>query len=208
VSFLLAEQKHKIYGDPPCHRGDVVLDCGAHVGFFTRDALNAGAGKVVAIEPSPTNFECLRRNFAEEIEAGKVVIYPKGVWHRDEEMMIEVHAGRSAQDKIVEHQAAGASSIAVPLTTIDKLVEELGLDRVDLIKMDIEGAEANALKGAKNTIAKFKPRLSISGYHREDDPAVLPEIVGTAREDYRVTPSSCMGTHEGRILISHVIFFK
>ena len=64
--------------------GDVVLDCGANVGVYTRHALEAGARLVVAIDPAPENIECLRRNFSEEIKAGRVVVYPKGVWDKDE----------------------------------------------------------------------------------------------------------------------------
>ena len=56
-------------------------DCGAHVAVT---ALKRGAKLVVAIEPAPENIECLRRNFSTEIEKGKVIIYPKGVWNKDD----------------------------------------------------------------------------------------------------------------------------
>ena len=65
----LAEQATKVYGDAEqgVHTGDVVLDCGANVGVFTREALADGARSVVSIEPAPDNVECLRRNLAAEI---------------------------------------------------------------------------------------------------------------------------------------------
>ena len=55
LPFNLAEQQRRIYGtgDQAVKRGDIVLDCGANVGVFTRVALDAGAAKVVAIEPAP-----------------------------------------------------------------------------------------------------------------------------------------------------------
>ena len=62
----------------------------------------------------------------------------------------------------------------VLLTTIDKIVEELQLERVDFIKMDIEGAERKALAGARNTLAERKPRLALAGYHLEDDQTKIP----------------------------------
>lgn len=59
-------------------------------------------------------------------------------------------------------------------TTIDQLVSEQQIDRVDFIKMDIEGAELNALKGAEAVIRKFKPTLAIALYHRVEDFYQIP----------------------------------
>ncbi|HSW48905.1 MAG TPA: hypothetical protein VLH09_01965 [Bryobacteraceae bacterium] len=71
VTAQLAEIKAKYQGfrEPAIHPGDIVLDCGANVGVFTREALKRGARLVVAIEPAPVNIECLRRNLAGEISA-------------------------------------------------------------------------------------------------------------------------------------------
>jgi FkbM family methyltransferase len=55
--------------------------------------------------------------------------------------------------------------VQVLLTTIDKIVDELHLPRVDLIKMDIEGAEVKALAGARNTLSRFHPRMSTAAEH-------------------------------------------
>jgi hypothetical protein len=79
----------------------------------------------------------------------------------------------------------------VPLTTIDKLVDELKLARVDYIKFDIEGAEPRALTGAKETLAKYKPRISIAAYHQPDHPKLIPEIIRAARSDYRMQCGPC-----------------
>ena len=69
---------------------------------------------------------------------------------------------------------------------LDDIVEQLNLSRVDLIKMDIEGSERHALRGAKRTLEQFKPRLAICTYHRPDDPAVIPAVIGEVRNDYRM----------------------
>ncbi len=74
----------------------------------------------------------------------------------------------------------------MPVTTIDDTVEALGLERVDFIKMDIEGAERQALRGARRTIARWKPSLSICAYHRPDDAEAIPAVVRNARPDYHV----------------------
>jgi FkbM family methyltransferase len=194
LPFNLAEQERRIYGhgDHFARPGDVVLDCGANVGVFTREALNAGAKLVVAIEPAPENIECLRRNFAPEVEAGRVVVYPKGVWDKDDWLHMQVDEHNSAADSFVIHpEGSHSSADRVPLTTIDKLVTELKLDRVDFIKMDIEGAETKALDGAHATLARYHPRLSISVYHEPDHPVTVPKAVREGWPGYRMECGPC-----------------
>jgi FkbM family methyltransferase len=193
LPFNLAEQEMRIYGTGPqaVGKGDIVLDCGANVGVFTREALNAGAGKVIAIEPAPENIEVLRRNFKDEIEAGRVVVYPKGVWDKDDVLTLRIDPHNSAADTLVIDRKEATDGVKVPLTTIDKLVAELKLDRVSYIKMDIEGAEPNALRGARDTIIKWKPRISISAYHQPDHPVVIPQIIRETRSDYHMECGPC-----------------
>jgi FkbM family methyltransferase len=193
LAWNLAEQERNIYGtgDLGVRDGDVVLDCGANVGVYTREALSAGARLVVAIELAPENLECLRRNFVEEVRAGSVVIYPKGVWHQDDVLTLYVDSENAAADSVVLRPKTSREGPKVPLTTIDKLVGELKLDRVDFIKTDIEGAEQNALAGAKETLGKHRPRLAISAYHRPDDPEKIPELVRAGWPGYRMQCGPC-----------------
>jgi FkbM family methyltransferase len=194
LPFNLAEQDRKIYGEGPnfVREGDVVLDCGANIGVFVHESLQAGAKKIVAIEPAPENIECLRRNFAPEIASGRVIVYPKGVWDKDDFLTLNIDHGNSAADSFVMHpEHSSATEQKFPLTTIDKLVEELKLDRVDFIKMDIEGAEPRALSGAKATIAKYHPRMAISVYHQPDHPVVVPQTIRAAWSGYRMDCGPC-----------------
>ena len=194
LPFNLAEQQRKIYGVPPhfVRSGDVVLDCGANVGVFTREALDAGAKLVVAIEPAPENLECLRRNFAKETAAGRVIIYPKGVWDKDDLLELHVDHHNSAADSFVIHrEGAAPHGVKLPLTTIDKLAAELKLDRVDFIKMDIEGAEVRALNGGRGVIARDHPRMSISAYHAPDHPQTVPRAIKEAWPGYTMECGPC-----------------
>ena len=70
------------------------------------------------------------------------------------------------------------------MTTIDLAVEQLHLDRVDFIKMDIEGGEVEALHGAEATLKKFGPTLAICVYHRPHDLPDIAAIMRQARPDY------------------------
>ncbi len=206
MADMLAEAEANLYaqGAIRVRPGDAVLDCGANIGVFARQALSMGAALVVAIEPSPASLECLRRNFAAEIAARGLIVYPQGVWNREETLRLLVDDNTSAGDSLILQR--GQTSIAVPLTRIDTLVRELGLARVDFVKMDIEGAEQEALEGARHTLARFKPRLAISGYHKGDDPARIPALVAAARPDYRLARGPCL--IDKYRLVPKILFFQ
>lgn len=208
LASLLAEQDEHIYGagQKGVRPGDVVFDCGAHIGVFTRAAIAAGAKLVVAVEPSPTNLECLRRNMAPEIAAGRVVVIPEGVWHEDGKLPFHMEPGNSAGNSLLESDIRRPVTIEVPLTTIDKLARRLNIGRVDFIKMDIEGAETNALRGARSTISKDRPRLAICVYHTASDAKMVPEVIRTASADYRSECGPC-AEQDFRIIPQTLLFY-
>jgi FkbM family methyltransferase len=209
LADLLAEHQILAERDPQKHvrAGDIVLDCGAHVGVFTAKALEQGAAKVISIEPEPTNVECLRRNFAAEIAAGRVIVLPKGVWNEEKTLTLYEGVDNSGMNHVVK-AGLGPSGrgIEIPVTTIDNLVGALQLDRVDFIKMDIEGAEREALTGAADTLRRFRPRMMIDTYHRRGDMEVLPRIIRQAHADYAITCGPCQ-YGRGQFL-PHVVFWQ
>jgi FkbM family methyltransferase len=209
LPFNLAEQEMKIYGDGELgvRPGDIVLDCGANVGVYTRASLKAGAAKVVAIEPGPENVECLRRNFEKEIAEGRVILYPKGVWDQDDLLELLVDPENSAADSFVIRRETAKTSIKVPLTTIDKLVAELNLPKVDFIKMDIEGAEVKAVQGATGTLRKYRPRMALSAYHQADHPVAVPAAAQAAQPAYQVICGPCAEVDRWNIR-PDVLFFR
>lgn len=158
LAEMVAEENRELYGSGSrgIRPGDVVLDCGANVGVCTRYALNHGAKLVVAIEPAPEALECLRRNFDQAVSAGRVIIYPKGVWNKDDVLEITT-SDRLASSASSVAINRGASGPKIQLTTIDKLVDELRLDRVDFIKLDIEGTESQALEGTLRLVQRLWP---------------------------------------------------
>ena len=194
-----------------------MIDCGAHVGVFTRYALSRGAKRVVAIEPEPGNIACLEANFSKEIAAGDVILVKAGVWDRRSTLRLtdrslirrrdfafsqgwSLRSRRSTLRLTLSRDHSGANRFEshhgdhaeasfvedVPVLPLDDLVQEIRLDRVDFIKMDIEGAEQRALKGAAQTIQRFRPRMAICTYHNADDPQLIPKIIREVRADYTV----------------------
>ncbi len=173
------------------------MDCGANVGVYTRIALSRGARTVVAVEIASEPLACLRRTFEREIQEGRVILYPKGAWDKDTTLGLTTNPGLAlTADSVAINR--GVEGPEVQLTTIDEIVSELHLPRVDFINMDIEGSEAHALRGAATTLAAFKPRLEISMEHRQSDPDIIPALVLRLNPHYETRCGSC-GMMTGRM---------
>lgn len=178
LPFLLGQHVVDYYGDHEwgVRPGDVVLDCGAHVGSFSRDALDRSAKLVVAIDPAPNAVESLRRNFRSEIQAGRLIVIAKGVWDSVGTLRFFLNGNGDAADSFVVQHAASAA-VEVPTTTIDALVRELELPRVDFIKTDIKGATERFLAGGRTTITAFHPRMAIATEEPPEDDGRVSEMV-------------------------------
>ena len=209
INVLLAQQERKIYGDAESggvRRGDIVIDAGAHVGTYVRTALDAGAAKIIAVEPSLEALECLRRNFAPEAASGRVIIYPKGIWDEEKRLVFYANGNGAAGDSFIEH-GPGAKIVAdIPVTTIDRMVAELGLRRIDLIKADIKGAGTRMVTGAAKTIRAFHPRIVVSVEEAPEDPASIKAAVLQIAPDYRFRCGPCLFT--GDEIRNDTIFFR
>jgi FkbM family methyltransferase len=174
------------YFDRECrvHEGDTVIDLGASFGVFTRIALEAGAECVVAVEPDPLSLESFRRTFRQELSSGKVLLVEAAAWERSGRERL---AGVGIRCSVLEYSESAIECVA---RTVDEIVHALWRDRVDFIKLDVEGSERYALRGAANTIRVHKPNIACCVYHREDDPAAILAAVRGVRDDYHVTCGS------------------
>ena len=165
--------------------GDTVVDAGAHVGVYTRYALKRGAARVISIEPDPANILCLERNFAGEIASGKVVLIKAGVWNEESDLELQIHDHISSRATLFTMDGI-ARSITVPVklsTTSWMSCNSTGWISSRWIS---EGAERQALEGARRTIQRFRPRMAICTYHMYDDPVAVPEVTLRIQSDYRV----------------------
>ena len=195
--FLIAEDDRNVYtnGEAKVRPNDVVLDCGANVGVFTKRALAAGARLIVAVEPSPANVAAMQRTFTKEIADGRVIVYPKGVWDKDDVLVMNLHENTVLDSFVMEKRTedgfTDVHKVELPLTTIDKMVAELKLGKVDFIKMDIEGAERRALKGAAQTIRTWRPRMSVAVENLDDDQYVVPQTIRSIQADYKQGCGPC-----------------
>lgn len=144
--------------------GDVVIDGGSFEGFFTRFALERGA-RVIAVEPWEPMAEALRRNFAAEIQAGRVIVAPVILSGQPGNARLVIDPAYPIAASVFNEEAPGLLSQAVVATTVDELVASTPWGRCDFVKMDIEGSEREAVAGARETILRDHPRFSIAVYH-------------------------------------------
>ena len=140
--------------------GDTAVDVGANIGVHTLAMARAvGSGRVVACEPSPPVLERLRANLDLNGYA-HVTVAPVAVSDQPGEVSLALPgAGESNQGTARVTREPGGTTVNVPAVTVDSLVESEGLDRVALIKVDVEGLDAAVLQGAAGTLARWRPRL-------------------------------------------------
>jgi FkbM family methyltransferase len=127
----------------------------------------------------------LRRNYAEQIAAGTVTLIEKGVWSEEAEIRFERDVHDSARHTFHHQPDADVEIMSIPVVPLDQIVSELALERIDFIKMDIEGAEREAIEGAQETLKRFRPEMAICTYHLDDDPEAVRDAVARTRDPLR-----------------------
>jgi FkbM family methyltransferase len=168
--------------------GDIVLDGGSHLGTFTRFALDRGARLVVAFEPGPISGAGFKKTFNREMEQGRVILIEEALWNQTGRLSF-YDGGSSVNGKVRQSDdgtSGGSQKLEVSATTVDEAVRRLKLDRVDILKLHVEGAEKQALMGALNTLVRFKPRILVALDHHPDDPEVICRIILDAVPHYHI----------------------
>ncbi len=145
-------------------RGDVVLDVGANVGYFTQlfSDLVGSRGQVHAFEPVPATFELLSKNVTHSPNRKNVFSNCMALGDRDEETTIFIPNGDVGQAALARHQTGSWTSdriqaIRVQLMRLDGYADRLS--RVNFVKCDVEGAELMVLRGGMATLRRFKPMI-------------------------------------------------
>jgi FkbM family methyltransferase len=137
--------------------GMTVVDIGAHIGYFTLIAAQKSGltGRVYAFEPAPDNYEILTKNITLN-EYENVIPIQKAVCDVDGTTSFYMHVDTVAHSLYPTTIGRGKSTINVETTSLDHFFEQEGWPPVNLIKMDIEGAEAAALAGMRKLIQRNK----------------------------------------------------
>lgn len=177
---IVRPQKDEIYVDAGCYDGNSSLD-------FVQWA-KGDVKRIYAFEPDERNYKMCEENLNECLT--EVKLEKAGLW--SEKSMLHFRNQHNASSGIDEN-----GDIEVPVLSLDRVV---GNDRVTFIKMDIEGAELEALKGAAETIKSNKPRLAICLYHKPEDILEIPQYIKELVPEYKLYIRHYLPYHYDTIL--------
>lgn len=155
------------------------VDLGAYDGDTIRELLFFTGGRfhsITAVEPDPKNRKKLLRKMPEMETDPRFSLVEAGVWQQDGEMLFDNAAGRNSA-------LSETGKILTPVLSLDSIVRDRNCT---FIKMDVEGAEREALLGGKQVLAVKHPKLLFSAYHRTEDIFYLPLLLFELQPRYRI----------------------
>ncbi len=179
--FNSTEEKGEIYKTIfPLRNNEAILDLGAYDGDTIREFTSVTKSeykRIIAFEPDEKNFKKLKKK-TEGME--NLTLFNLGAWDKEETLYFSKKGARGSR--------AEEGGIPMRFNSVDNIVS----DEITFIKMDIEGAELRALEGAKETIKKYRPKLYVCAYHKDEDMFTLPlkikELLGECEIYYRHHP--------------------
>jgi FkbM family methyltransferase len=139
--------------------GDVFVDAGAFNGWYTLVASRAvgGSGCVLAFEPNPEAFALLARNIelnhARNVQSHNIALSSDDGW-----VTLFTGPGDGVASSLAR-LSDGQEEVRVQARRLDTVLSEAGIARVDLMKLDVEGSEAAALRGAASTLKAYHPTV-------------------------------------------------
>jgi FkbM family methyltransferase len=194
IPFAINTPCRQYFEDGCISLGDreIFVDGGAHHGEsaveFIRQVQLAGAGyaHVYSFEP---DSESIKRVAEKTSGHPNVTIVPKGLWSSETELTFYAKGDTLGSSFVIvpdNPEGEGTFIQRVPVTSLDAIFG--GMPESEwptFIKLDIEGAEREALLGAAGVIRRKKPKLAVCVYHKPEDVYVLPKTILGLRDDYR-----------------------
>lgn len=194
---------------------EIFIDCGGYIGDSVEKLVAAFGNNIKKIY----SFECFDENISmlnkvrEELNRagweGNLIIAPYAVSDKNTKVIFN-NIGQSASGYLPEtrltvqynDKLAPVTTLEIESRTIDDFIPEH--EKIGLIKMDIEGAEFAALKGAEKIIKKYKPRLAISIYHNPSDYWRIYELIHEFSSDYKFAVRHHANNHLDTVLYAYV----
>jgi FkbM family methyltransferase len=179
-------------------RGDIVyVDCGAYTGDTIAKFITfyPNYNKIIAVEPSPSNLVALQA-YIERERLKNIEIVQKGCADYSGVVKFVDDCGNKMGNMISEN-----GNLTIEVEKMDNFVDKTS--PVSLIKMDIEGAELSALKGARETILRNEPVLAICAYHKPDDLITIPQYIKSLVPEYRFY----FRLHPGALVLDEAVLY-
>lgn len=134
--------------------GDVFIDVGANIGFFSLYAakLVGPRGRVISFEPNPSSAEILEKNIAMN-GFKNITVVRKAVSNTPGELTLHIPANNNVGGASLVHRGETLRTVQVPVDTLDSVLAGLQVTNPKLIKFDIEGAELNAVQGGRKILS-------------------------------------------------------
>ncbi len=176
--------------------GQTFVDVGANIGYFSLLAASriGETGQVIAFEPNPVNCDLLRRSIAENGFEDVIALHPMAVAESKQTIHFST-AGVDSNGRVINPAEAAAEVVALPTVEAVALDEALaGVERLDVMKLDVEGAEARAWRGMQAVLARHSPVLlfefspTLLERTSEVDPAAFLEEVSRQYDLFIISP--------------------
>lgn len=153
--------------------GETFIDVGGFDGYTSQEFIRLSPyyKSIHIFEPEEKNINLAKQRLK---TSKNIYFHQLGLSNKKQTLKFDVGGSSS---KISE-----TGSVIIEVDKLDDIINE----PVTFIKMDIEGAEADAIEGAKETIKKYHPRLAISVYHKANDFWKIPEQILAIRDDYQI----------------------
>lgn len=167
-------------------RGSTIFDVGANVGWFTLLAarLSGPTGRVVSFEPEPTNFGLLTKSL-ELNHFGNVKLLQEAASDFDGKLTLYLTTAANMPGSHSTIRDFGMGSISIDATRLDRVASDLGIDTIQLLKIDVEGAEAKVLLGARSLLDGHKIQNIILEWNPEAW-ASVPDFIQRIFREFEV----------------------
>jgi FkbM family methyltransferase len=154
---IYGEKKQELF-EVPWRKNPIIIDVGAHIGVYSiKNALKFPEGKVIAIEPEKNNYNALTLNKRLNM-LQNLLPYNLALSDKSGKLKLYLDELGSGQHSII---AKTDNFEEVKTKTMDDFIKDIKLKNIDLIKIDVEGAEYKVLQGAKGIIKKYYPTFVI-----------------------------------------------
>jgi FkbM family methyltransferase len=186
--FLPGHEEHILARFDP-KEGDTVIDIGAHIGRYTITSSKqvGDSGKVVAIEADPDNFQLLKRNIALNNLTNVLPLNYAVFSTRTRIKLYQQSASAKYNSLMLTRATKSEKYVEVEADTLDSILELNAVNQVNWIKIDVEGAEFEVLKGSTKTLSNENVSLFIE-IHNIEDPRHYDNVVDFLKyHNYEIT---------------------